>query len=349
MKKLILKRFVVTTVLLSISFFSLAKKDISPWQGVHASDTKQVKDIVCDVSKIAEPSLKIEHGMYQDRSGSIVDVEKYKDIQKKTKKFEDIAEEITKLADLYIQTKNSAYAQCATTQLASLAKQDVMRKNVYGFQAKYFQTWMLCSFSLSWLKMKDNPQISSNERDIINMWLSDISKQVKAYFKNKVNRSDSSNLSYWAALGVMSAAIVNNNEQDYQWSVSVFKHAMRHLTKDGYLPNELKRKTKALHYHIFALEPLVTIAELARVNGDNLYAYNHAALGRLINATLLGVNNPQKINKIADVRSQKFGRGPYLEFLSPYLTRKNDTKNIALLKKYKQKTHTYLGGAPFPP
>ena len=63
-----------------------------------------------------------------------------------------------------------------------------------------------------------------------------------------------------------------------------------------------RRGQRALHYHLFALEPLVTMAELASANGDDLYAYSNSRLHLLVARTVAGLADNQFFVDKAGVR-----------------------------------------------
>jgi len=51
--------------------------------------------------------------------------------------------------------------------------------------------------------------------------------------------------------------------------VTTYKDGIDEIAADGTLPLEMGRGQRALHYHLFALAPLVTMAELAAANGED--------------------------------------------------------------------------------
>jgi poly(beta-D-mannuronate) lyase len=87
----------------------------------------------------------------------------------------------------------------------------------------------------------------------------------------------------------MAAGIAANDRSVYSWGVSTYKAGINEIAPDGTLPLEITRGQRALHYHLFALAPLVTMAELGAVNGDDLYTYNNSHLRLLISRTIAGL------------------------------------------------------------
>ena len=101
------------------------------------------------------------------------------------------------------------------------------------------------------------------------------------------------NHSYWAAWSVMSTAVVTNRRDLFDWAVSEFKVAANQVDEQGFLPNELKRRQRALAYHNYALPPLAMIAAFAQVNGVDLRQENHGALQRLAERVMKGVDDEE--------------------------------------------------------
>ena len=67
------------------------------------------------------------------------------------------------------------------------------------------------------------------------------------------------------------------------------------------MPLELARGQRALKYHLFAVAPLVMLAELAEVNGVHLYDAGDRALDRLVARCLAGMAEPKSFAARAGV------------------------------------------------
>jgi poly(beta-D-mannuronate) lyase len=93
----------------------------------------------------------------------------------------------------------------------------------------------------------------------------------------------------------MATSVATNRKDLFDWSVKEFRLAATQVDQDGFLPNELKRKQRALAYHNYALAPLAMIASFAQVNGVDLRPENNGALKRLGDQVLAGVKSPDAI------------------------------------------------------
>jgi len=70
------------------------------------------------------------------------------------------------------------------------------------------------------------------------------------------------------------------------------------------LPLELARGRLALHYHLFALEPLAVLETMARANGAEISAREEAALRRLTSFTFRALDDPSEIARLARAEQQ---------------------------------------------
>ena len=84
---------------------------------------------------------------------------------------------------------------------------------------------------------------------------------------------------------------------------------------DGSLTAEMNRGEMALHYNLYALAPLIMLAELGLANGIDLYAYDDGAIHRPVKFCLAGrSDNPRKAHpgeagRVAAVRGWRYRLG----------------------------------------
>ena len=90
---------------------------------------------------------------------------------------------------------------------------------------------------------------------------------------------------------------------------TIMQEAARAITAEGTLPLELARGRRALHYHAFAAMPLVTLAFLAHVRGEDWTSFNDGALDRLVRMTYAGLCEPERFDELAGVAQEQPPRG----------------------------------------
>jgi Alginate lyase. len=229
-----------------------------------------------------------------DSARSTLNADAEKEFRSQIKDITDMERGATKLITQYMRSGNKGDLDCAMNWLDSWAKAGALESSDYNHTGKSMRKWALGSLSSSYMRLKfssSRPLASYTEqsREIEN-WFSTLGSQVVRDWSDlplkKIN-----NHSYWAAWSVMSTAVVTNRRDLFDWSVQEFKVAANQVDNDGYLPNELKRRQRALSYHNYSLPPLTMIAAFAQVNGVDLRQENNGALQRLANRVMQGVDD----------------------------------------------------------
>lgn len=212
----------------------------------------------------------------------------------------DMERGTTKLITQYMRSGHKGDLDCALNWLTTWARADALESADFNHTGKSMRKWALGSLSSSYLRLKFSssrplaayPQQAAQ----IEQWFGKLGTQVVSDWSNlplkKIN-----NHSYWAAWSVMSTAVVTNRRDLFDWSVREFKVAASQVDAQGYLPNELKRRQRALSYHNYSLPPLAMIAAFAQVNGVDLRQENNGALQRLAERVMQGVDDQQDFDR----------------------------------------------------
>src|SRR5687767_3345271 len=90
----------------------------------------------------------------------------------------------------------------------------------------------------------------------------------------------------------MATAVALNRRDFFDWAFAQYRTGAGQIDAEGYLPNELKRETRALAYHNYALNPLAMLAAFAKANGVAVED-SAPAMQRLAGRVLEGVDNPK--------------------------------------------------------
>ena len=127
-----------------------------------------------------------------------------------------------------------------------------------------------------------------------------LADQVRDYVDDKMKSPNSdawNNHRYWAGLAVCAAGIARNDNHEFRFGMDAFKAGVDDIGPSGVLPRELARAGMALHYHLYALAPLIMLAELGETNGIDTYAENDHAIDRLVNLCEQGLLHPEIFRK----------------------------------------------------
>jgi poly(beta-D-mannuronate) lyase len=155
-------------------------------------------------------------------------------------------------------------------------------------QAQYERKWLLAGLSLAYLKVRDLATQEQAHR--IAIWMQDIADESLALFDSPKHKRN--NHYYWVGLAVMGTAVATDSHVHLDMARAVFDKALGDIADDGTLPMEMDRAGMALHYHNFALAPLVFMAELARLRGEDWYARDNGRLSLLVKRVNAGLSDP---------------------------------------------------------
>jgi poly(beta-D-mannuronate) lyase len=113
---------------------------------------------------------------------------------------------------------------------------------------------------------------------------------------------------------------------------------------------ELDRGQMALHYHFYALAPLIMLAEFGETHGLKLYAERNYAIKRLVARWIAGLQDPsffQKRTGVTQVTTARIGAGQ-ISWAQPYTRRFPDPKISELMSQAEWLNYTLLGGSSPP-
>jgi len=285
---------------------------------------------------------------YTDAAHSIVDPVRKKAYDAGTDGLRAAMRDVINMADRYRTDGNDASARCAALFLGSFAASGALTGDTATNQAVYVQGWTLGSFAVAWLKIRSDGNIPAEERKQITTWLAAVALRNIDYYKKRDDKSDGrNNHRYWAGFTAMAAGIAADRKDLFDWGVDSFKIGARQIQPDGTMPLEMMRRSRALHYHIFAAAPLVTMAELASANGVDLYKADGNALSRLVRLVVAGIDDPSLFATKAGVTQEAMHlHADDIAWAAPFERRFPNTELAALLNKLTARSVPYLGGRP---
>lgn len=235
-----------------------------------------------------------------------------------------LEKESIKLAENYLEgNPGIASRDCLLTWLESWAKEDALLSTDSNHTGKSVRKWALASIASAYFSVKvadGAPLINDAQRQTIENWLTKLAKLVVDDWSNRSDEKRN-NHDYWSAWSVMITGIVLNRQDLFDWANAGLRQGLAQINSDGFLPNELKRNTRALGYHNYALQPLVMLAVFAETNNATLTEAEREALTSLANVTVEGLNNPalfqQKTGAVQVVDGLATSYG--LAWLEPYV------------------------------
>lgn len=267
-----------------------------------------------------------------------------------TKPITTLERGISKQVMQFMRDGKPAELDCTLQWLGTWADANALMSKDFNHTGKSMRKWALGSMSSSYLRLKfsESHPLQGHEAQTqkIEAWFSRMADQVVSDWSN-LPLEQINNHSYWAAWSVMATSIVTNRRDLFDWSVKEFKVAASQVDNQGFLPNELKRKQRALAYHNYALPPLAMIASFAQANGVDLRPENNGALKRLGDRVLEGSKAPeefaQKNGETQDMTDLKIDSK--YAWLEPYCTLYDCTPDTIARKRQMEPFKTFrLGG-----
>jgi len=182
-------------------------------------------------------------------------------------------------------------------------------------------------------------------------WFRELAVRVREYFDSHMSQPGSdawNNHRYWAGLALAAEAAADDDAASADWALKAYEDGIAAIQPDGSLPAEMNRAGMALHYHLYALGPLILIAEFSEANGGDAYAHQGGAIQRLVRLCTAGLRDPAIFKKrtgVAQVVSDPLS-GTDIGWAVPYLHRFPDASLQALLTKAAWTRSSQWGGAP---
>ncbi|NER61486.1 mannuronate-specific alginate lyase, partial [Pseudomonas sp. MAFF212428] len=202
---------------------------------------------------------------------------------------------VSKQVMQYMRDGRPQQLDCTLQWLGTWARADALMSTDYNHTGKSMRKWALGSMSSAYLRLKfshSQPLAAHQaEAEQIEKWFARLAEQtVKDWSDLPLEKIN--NHSYWAAWSVMATAVATDRRDLFDWAVKEYRVGANQVDAQGFLPNEMKRKQRALAYHNYALPPLAMIASFAQANGVDLRPENNGALKRLGERVLSGSRDP---------------------------------------------------------
>jgi poly(beta-D-mannuronate) lyase len=286
-----------------------------------------------------------------DPTHSIVDPEAYEARRKAAAPFDQLAAGIARLGDRYLKAspRDPRLATCLFGWMETWATAGAMLGEA-THQGAYERKWTLTTLALNYGLLADAPEIGPERRRVVEAWLADIAWATVPYYAAKPFAEQNNHLN-WAALAALATGVAVQDRGLVDWAVAALKGVVgSNIDADGSLPHELKRASKAMHYHRFSLEPLMVAAEITVANGIDLYAVGDGALHRLVTYTAAAMRDPDIVARRLGVAQNSVGadavKPSMWAWAEPYVARFSEAEVAATLKPLRGKglSSTWLGG-----
>jgi poly(beta-D-mannuronate) lyase len=322
----------------------------SPWDGKPVTITDAA--YACPAIAHIAPDL-VTDGFYRldDPTHSIIDPVRQEAYKKSSDGVKAVGMGVVKAADDFRTTGSRKAAQCAMAQILTLAQEHSLAGKMSSSQAYYVQGWVVGAIAIAYLKIRETDIATPQETEIIANWMHSVGEQTIAYYSahKRVGHGDSQNNHlYWAGVELAAIGVAANNRKNFDWAMATYDNGVDQIEPNGALPLEMARGSRALHYHLYALAPLVLLAEFGEANHLDLYAHANGAIHRLVNFSVAGLQDPTPFAKATGVEQEvpKTITGDQIGWAPPYVERFPNPALERMVQAAPSKSVYYLGGLP---
>lgn len=322
----------------------------SPWDG----HPVRLTNAPADCAALPDfPADLTTDGFYRtdDPTHSNVDPARMKRYAATSGPIKRAAAAIVAKADEFRSTGSRAAGTCALNMLSQMARNNTLGGRMSSGQAYYVQGWLAGAMAIAYLKVRDSGLASKQQESIIRPWLEHLGLSTRSWYDEAAKkRPHGNNHLYWAGAELAAIGAVTNRRDLLDWAIAAYKNGVDQIQTDGVLPLEMARGQRALHYHLYALAPLVFIAEFGEINGVHLYSYRHHAIARLVIFCVRELEDPSLIVQMTGTQQEihKALTGDDAYWIEPYSKRFPSPELKRLLASAHTLNSFYLGGLPPP-
>lgn len=290
-------------------------------------------------------------GYYIDTHHSVIDPVKKAAYEKAAEAPDHLGLWTTQAADAYLRHGSRAGAQCVYALLSAAAQANAWTAAMPTGQAHYVQKWLLAGTAMAYLKVRNTGVGTADQDQAIQKWFHSLADRIEDYVQSKLKYDGSdawNNHRYWSGLAVAAAGIAGNNTREFRFGMDSFRCGLKQIQQSGVLPLELARAAMALHYHLYALAPLIMLAELGERNGIDTYSENQHAIDRLVNLCEQGLLHPEIFEKATGVAQNMPDKiaGATIGWAVPYVKRHPDPQLSAWISQAEYTSFWQWGGLP---
>jgi poly(beta-D-mannuronate) lyase len=307
---------------------------------------------ICPAIAHIAPDL-VTDGFYRldDPTHSIIDPVRQEAYRKSSDGVKAVGMAIVKAADNYRVSGSRSAAHCAMAQTLALAQEHSLAGKMSSNQAYYVQGWVVGAVAIAYLKIRETGLATPAETETIAKWMQSVGEQTKKYYDahGAAAHGDSQNNHlYWAGVELAAIGVAADDRKDFDWAMATYENGVNQIQPDGSLPLEMARGGRALHYHLYALAPLVLLAEFGEANHLDLYAHANGAIHRLVNFSVAGVLDPTPFVKATGVQQEvpKTLSGDQIGWAPPYVQRFPNPTLERMVQAAPSLSVYYLGGLP---
>ncbi len=280
----------------------------------------------CDEGMIPPQRTIQSSRVYKEGSNRVIDCASLRQNEFGTRFLDTYLDDVVSQADAAV--KSPAAATCAANMLYAWAKADAM--TAVGDKGSEKQSGLDISWTYGGLAAAyfAHPEIQTAAQavaapggtadNVIRSWFHTLAGPVsQAIDKERADKNED-NLQYWRAYAILPTAFLTRDAKLMAQSRRVFDAALDQVTtgsrnsdNDGYLPFELERGPRALHYQLYASFPILALGLVSEAQGCGFFGGSDQKerLTLLLTRGLEGRMDPELFSAQV-ARHSKSGKSP---------------------------------------
>lgn len=183
---------------------------------------------------------------------------------------EDRVKEINALTESYLTEDNVNAGKCAVELIDEWARNDgllgEMKTVDTPYQSYFSQKLTIAGLSAAYFRVQN--LASKDEHVRISWWLSKAVESQKYFWRTTPNMT-LNNHYVWAGVGAMQVGIITGDKENIKWAKRTFDHLVGTVNSRGFLFHETQRGNRALHYHEYAVIPMLYMVQLSKLIGED--------------------------------------------------------------------------------
>ncbi len=285
-----------------------------------------------------------------DKSRSEIDEKLNAEVEKSLAPIDGFIRNLADLANKTLDEKKaSAAAKCIFRSLSGWAQAGALTQ-AETMNAHLALSSRIAGISAAYARALTVEKPSATETNSIQQWLVALTQKQIVYFDTQAPPMASrNNHRAWAGLAAAQVGAITGQQNLLDWGAQTNEMLICSANPDGSLPEEMKRKDKALHYQLHAVAPIVMTARILHSSKPDSLGVCDGKLDKIVDFTIAALANPEVVADIAGTKqsfqTRKEKLKPFqIAWLEAYLSLREDTVALALAKSYRPLANSFLGG-----
>ncbi len=191
---------------------------------------------------------------------------------------------LSTITDAYMQTPSGQgpVAQCALNWLHAWATRNILTELASAHltpEGDYQRALINSGLLMKYAIIQKDPSLDPVKKAKVESWLKIVTTRVHDYsYVRQTHVGGVSLLLYWMGLNDLVGGLIFNNQTWVNRGVQIYSLGLNQIRADGLLQSDFNNSSTDFNKFIYALRPLVMMAEVGELYGLDLYKRNNSRL-----------------------------------------------------------------------